>query len=240
VTGAALNCPRCSSAMTSQALEGHHGQPITIDLCLVCQSFWFDAHESLRLSPASTLKLFRIVGDEVAVARPAVSNTPACPRCRTPLRLTRDIQRSTRFEYFNCPRGHGRLTTFFNFLREKNFIRPLSAAQIAELRQNLQTVNCSNCGAPVNVVAGAACTHCSSPLSMLDMEQAGRLVDELRAADRTGAGLDPAMPLELERSRREVHAAFDRFEREPSWFETGGPTDLVGAGLRFVGRWLKG
>ena len=61
------------------------------------------------------------------------------------------MQRSTRFEYFRCPHDHGRLTTFFDFLKEKDFVRPLTPPQIAELRKNIQVVNCSNCGAPIDL-----------------------------------------------------------------------------------------
>ena len=64
------------------------------------------------------------------------------------------MQRATRFSYLHCPNDHGRLTTFFDFLREKDFIRPLTAEQLQELRQNVQTVNCSNCGAPIDVTRG--------------------------------------------------------------------------------------
>jgi len=59
------------------------------------------------------------------------------------------MQRSTRFEYLRCPHDHGRLTTFFDFLKEKDFVRPPTPAQIAKLRDSIQVVNCSNCGAPI-------------------------------------------------------------------------------------------
>jgi hypothetical protein len=155
------------------------------------------------------------------------------------LKPTHDMQRATRFEYLSCPRGHGRLTTFFNFLREKNFIKPLSAAQIAELRKTMAAVNCSNCGAPVDLARGTACAHCGSPLSMLDMAQAERLVGELRQADQTGQPVDPALPLSLARERRDAHAAFDAFEHGRGWMEPVGPGGLVGAGVQFVARWLR-
>jgi len=41
--------------MQEQTLDGHAGRPVAIDLCLPCQSFWFDAHESVRLTQASAL-----------------------------------------------------------------------------------------------------------------------------------------------------------------------------------------
>jgi hypothetical protein len=234
------SCPRCGAPMRHEVLDGHLGRSVSIDLCLSCQAFWFDARESLQLSPSSTLRLFQLIGDVKTAAAPAAQATPACPRCRLRLRLTRDMQRSTRFEYLKCPKDHGRLTTFFNFLREKDFIRPLSAAQLAELRQTMAAVNCSNCGAPVDLAKGSACAHCQSPLSILDMGQAEKLVAQLKDADRTGRGVDPALPMSLIRARRDAHAAFDAFERESGWMTEAGSAGLVGAGVSFVARWLRG
>lgn len=205
-----MDCPRCGSSMQEQTLDGHHGRPVTIDLCAACQSFWFDSHESLGLTPGSTLTLFRIIGEQTARRELTNADVAKCPRCSGRLRLTHDMQHATRFSYLRCPNGHGRLTTFFDFLREKNFIRPLTPQQIAELRRNVQTVNCSNCGGPVDLTTGAACAHCGSPLSMLDMKQAELLVAQLqRAEERENRPVDPALPLELARARREVETAFD-------------------------------
>ena len=228
--------------MTSHALSGHLGRPLSIDLCLGCQAFWFDARESLQLTPASTLKLFQLIGDHLADGRPRSSSLTraACPRCGGALRVTRDMQRNTRFEYLNCPAGHGRLTTFFNFLREKNFVRPLSPDQLAELRKNVHAVNCSNCGAPIDLAARTTCGHCGSALSMLDMTQASRLIEALRAADRAGAPIDPTLPLQLEQTRRQMTLMFEGIERDPSWLQTAASVGLVGAGLGAVARWLRG
>jgi hypothetical protein len=237
-----MTCPRCQAEMTTHTLDAHLGRSVAIDLCLPCQAFWFDARESLQLSPASTLRLFELIGERAAGGGPAAapSGAVACPRCRAPLRRTHDMQRGTRFEYLSCPRGHGRLTTFFNFLREKDFIRPLSAAQLAELRRNLASVNCSNCGAPVNLTTGTACAHCGAPLSMLDLHQAERLVGQLRgAASRPAGAVDPTLPLQLEQVRRNMQASFDSLERDPSWYHTVASAGLVGAGLSAVARWLK-
>ncbi len=232
--------------MVEQTLDAHHGRPVVIDLCHACQSFWFDARESLSLTPGSTLSLFRLIGE--AIGRPADSRADLakCPRCQSRLRRTHDRQRATRFEYLSCPHGHGRLTTFFDFLREKNFIRPLTPEQIAELRRNIQIVNCSNCGGPVDVTTGAACSHCGSPLSMLDMQQAGALVAQLRRADeRTRQPVDPAplyrqtLPLEMARARREVEQAFAGVQGDPLWWRDVTSSGLVAAGLSAVARWLK-
>ncbi|MEZ5320037.1 MAG: zf-TFIIB domain-containing protein [Vicinamibacterales bacterium] len=237
----ATPCPRCGAAMEAVTLDSHLGRPITIDLCQACQAFWFDAQESLRLSPGSTLELFHRIGRDATAAGPAkaVATRPPCPRCGAPLRLTKDMQRNTRFEYDRCPAGHGRLTTFFNFLREKNFVKPMTAAQIAELRRNLRTVNCSNCGAPVDLTAGSICAHCQSPLSILDMTQARALVEQLQAADRQHQTVDPALPLAREQARRETAAAFDAFERDDAWMRDVSAAGLVGAGLQAVARWIN-
>jgi len=226
--------------METHTLDGHLGRPVSIDLCQSCQAFWFDTRESVSLTPGSTLTLFRIIGEHAA--RPQhMADTSTCPRCRVRLRHTHDMQRGTRFQYFACPSGHGRLTSFFDFLKEKNFIRPLSAQQIAELRQNVQTVNCSNCGAPVDLTKGTACAHCRSPLSMLDMTQAEALVAQLQNAEnRTLEPVDPSLPLELARARRDVELSFSRLEGNSAWLGPDSSNDLVWAGLNAIARWMKG
>lgn len=229
--------------MQEHTFDAQLGRSVTIDLCQPCQSFWFDGRESLALTPAATLAVFRIIGERIAAPQLSDADAAKCPRCRGRLRRTADMQRATRFEYFKCPNGHGRLTTFFDFLKEKDFIKPLTPQQIAELRQNVQMVNCSNCGAPIDLARSAACGHCGSPLSMLDMQQAERLVAQLRDADRSGRPIDPALPLNLARARRETEEAFrgipDRTLSADLFFSDVTSTGLVGAGLSALARWLK-
>ena len=86
--------------------------------------------------------------------------------------------RPSGFEYRRCPEEHGRLITFSNFLREKDFIRPMSAAQLDALRKNLQSVNCSNCGAPIDLAKATVCAHCATPLSTLDVGLVNATVGE--------------------------------------------------------------
>ena len=226
--------------MQEESFDARHGRTATIDICHRCQSLWFDALESVSLTPGSTLTLFRTIGEQVARPQRSNADVAKCPRCHGRLRPTHDMQRTTRFQYLRCPNDHGRLITFFDFLREKNFIRPLTPKQIAELRENVGTVNCANCGAPVDLRQGEACAHCGSPLSMLDMQQAGRLVAQLQQAeDRAGRPVDPALPLLLERARRETERAFAGMEHEAVWFKDVASTDLVGAGLSAVARWFR-
>jgi hypothetical protein len=225
--------------MQEHTVDGYHGRPVAIDLCEPCQSFWFDGRESLQLTPAATLSLFRIIGERVAKPRLQDGDVAKCPRCKGRLRRTQDMQRYTRFSYFKCPNDHGRLISFFDFLKEKDFIRPLTPQQLAELRQNVQMINCSNCGAPIDLGKGSACAHCDSPVSMLDMKQAERVVEQLRHADRADKPIDPALPLNLARARREVEMAFSGEPDHRAWFEDVSSNGLVGAGLHVVAQWLK-
>jgi hypothetical protein len=225
--------------MQEHVLDGHLARPVTIDLCLACQSFWFDERESLTLTPGSTLTLFRIIGEHVGQRQASTVDVAKCPRCRARLRRTQDMQRATRFAYFKCPNGHGRLTSFFDFLREKDFIKPLTPQQIAELRRNVQRVNCSNCGGPIDLSKSGACAHCGSPLSMLDMQQAEALVEQLQRADRADGVIDPTLPLQLARARRETEAAFHGLPDDAAWLKDVSSFGLVGAGLSVVARWFQ-
>jgi len=225
--------------MKEHTLGGHLGRSVAIDVCRPCQSLWFDERENLQLTPGATLALFRLIGEHVAKPAGAAADTARCPRCRGRLRKTQDMQRATRFEYLRCPNGHGRLETFFDFLKEKDFVRPLTPAQIAKLRQTIQMVNCSNCGAPIDLARGSDCPHCGSPLSMLDLEQAETLVAQLREADRSDKPVDPALPLALARARREAEQAFADSPRNEVWLEQNLSIGLVGAGLTALIRLLK-
>lgn len=232
-----MECPRCGDSMREEPLGGRHGRSVTIDLCRRCQALWFDGHESLALTPAATLSLFRSIGQQVARPEPRPVDLEKCPRCRARLRITHDRQRTTTFEYRRCPNGHGRFITFYEFLREKDFIRPLTPTQIAELARALDAINCSNCGAPVSLAAGAGCAHCGSPLSMLDLRQAEALIAQLQQADaRANQPVDPLLPLRLEQARRDVESVFAGQPRSVSLDDVR--SGLVGAGLKAPSRLL--
>jgi hypothetical protein len=229
--------------MEEATFDAHLGRRTSIDICHACQSFWFDTHESATLTPGSTLKLFRIIGEKITRPERSNADLAKCPRCKSRLRRTHDLQRTTKFEYLSCPHAHGRLTTFFDFLREKDFIRPLTPQQIEELRRNVGSVNCANCGAPVDVTSGAVCSHCGTPLSMLDLKQAERLVEQLqKAEDRAHQPVDPALPLELERVRRQTERSFAGLQDQDVWslvVSASSDRNLVSAGLSLVARWLN-
>lgn len=147
-----MNCPGCATEMTHLAFEGRLGTTIEIDLCAVCRVIWFDRFEELGLAPGATLKVFGLISEPAGRPTTLFPAALHCPRCNGRLLLTHDMQRSTPFQYWRCDSGHGRLITFVDFLREKDFVRPLTPQQLEELRQNIQTINCSNCGAAINLV----------------------------------------------------------------------------------------
>jgi DNA-directed RNA polymerase subunit RPC12/RpoP len=214
--------------MTTMPLEGHLGTLVPIDVCTACQAFWFDKFESLQLVAGSTLTLMRLIGEHSSSARPSNLKAPRCPRCSTRLLATQDLQGNTRFKYSRC-NAHGRFIGFFDFLKEKNFIRSLSPRQIEDLRRTIQIVNCSNCGAPIDLTTNSACAHCASPISMLDMDQPQQMLAQLRQA---ASRLEPA------RSAPAGETSFMRLEADQDWWQDASSSNLVQAGLNAVVRWL--
>ncbi len=187
-------CPGCSAEMTNIVLDARLGATLAIDLCAICKAIWFDRFEDLQLAPAATLKVFGIISEQSNAASAPLPSVLRCPRCSSRLLHTHDIQRNTPFRYWRCDAGHGRLMTFMDFLRQKDFVRPLSPQQLQELRQNVQTINCSNCGAAVDLAKDSLCKHCGSAVSMLDLQQMTRTIAQLQAAAAGQRPADPAAP----------------------------------------------
>jgi Zn-finger nucleic acid-binding protein len=234
-----LSCPSCRASMTRLAVDRHYGGQVALDLCKPCHGLWFDTGEHLQLAPMATLRLFEIIHESAADRRP-VATRRECPRCRTRLLETHDQQRNTRFRYWRCPRGHGRFIAFFEFLREKDFVRPLDARQLAELRAAVQSVNCSNCGAPIDLATQSSCEYCHTPLAMLDFAQVGRMVKELtesetaRPAPPERAARDAMLALALVRERRQVEASFSEFEQRHDWTSLMGGGGVIESGIAAV------
>jgi hypothetical protein len=189
-----MTCPGCHAEMTNLALEGRLGTPLEIDLCPACRAMWFDQYEDLRMAPAATLKVFRIISEQSAAPAMPLTGALRCPRCQGRLLPTHDLQRTTPFQYWRCDAGHGRLMTYIDFLREKDFVRRLTPQQIDELRKNVQTINCSNCGAAIDLARDSVCAHCGSAISMLDLQQMARTIGQLQTAAAGHAPADPAAP----------------------------------------------
>ena len=156
--------------MDQQTLEGKLRTDIDVDLCFGCHVLWLDKRESLQLSPGGTLDLFRALSEHSDDPRHALKERTQCPRCAAPLKLMHDIGKGGRFSYYRCPSKHGRLTPFSEFLKEKEFVRSLTPLEQKQLAAEVKQVQCSSCGAPVELSEGFACGHCGSPLTVLDPE----------------------------------------------------------------------
>jgi uncharacterized protein YbaR (Trm112 family) len=216
-SGSPACCPGCSAVTQQLQLEGRYGRTVEIDLCRACHALWLDGHEALQLSPGAVLTLVKTLDDPRCDRRPPQAIL-RCPRCRARLKATEDRQRDTRFHYFRCPRDHGRFITFFQFLRARNFVRELTAQELADLRRHLQSVNCSNCGAAVDVARASVCPYCRTPISTIEPGQVRKAIEELQQAETRRHETDPTLPLRLLEERQAVERAF-----APAPGEAGGP-----------------
>ncbi len=225
--------------MKAVELERRPSGTLVVDLCDRCQVLWFDPMESPQLSPAATLELFREINDARPEVRTTLAQSMNCPRCDSLLALTQDLQHTTRFSYYRCPHGHGRLTPFFQFLREKNFIRPIPPEELERLKSLVKVVRCSSCGAPIDLTKSTACEFCRAPISILDPEAASLAVREL--ANIHTAAVPPPQS-DAERAAAGVLAAieFDRaLAREQSQRPEGFAVDLVAVGLSALAGFLS-
>lgn len=230
-----MTCPNCRKEMKDWRLDGRLGAQVTIDVCTGCQAFWFDQHESLQLSPGSTLKLMKFIGEHSSTVKPTLSDVLRCPRCGGKLSPGHDLVRNMRFNYWGCANEHGRFIGFFDFLKEKNFIHALSPQEIQQLRQNVQSVNCCNCGAPVDLQTNSACPYCHSPISMLDMKHQQEMLAQLKEAAEPRPA-DPTLLLKLAHAKMETSGLFE--EDDTEWWEDVRSGDLVQAGLKAIARWI--
>jgi hypothetical protein len=161
----------------------HHGDVI-IDVCWDCHALWFDQYESTSLAPRSVIDLFERIHEHRGKPARPLADSMACPHCRAKLALTQDYMRTNRITYHRCPKGHGRLTTFVQFLREKEFVRSLSQLEIESLKAVVKQVRCSSCGAAVDLARDAACSFCRSPIAVLDALSVEKTLGALGEADR--------------------------------------------------------
>ncbi len=190
-------CPGCGGEMQRLTLDAVLAATVDIDACSACRAFWFDPFESLHLTAASTLKLFRMIA-AAANRQGAPSRELHCPYCSERLVLAHDRQRNVPFQYWRCCREHGRFIGFFDFLKEKNFVVPLTESQIAELRNKAVMIHCSNCGAPIEIAKTSCCSHCGSPLSMLDLPKMAETVEHLQTSARKSEHPPSLVPMHHE------------------------------------------
>jgi hypothetical protein len=135
---------------------------------------------------------------------------------------------STRFSYWRCTKGHGRFTPFVQFLREKDFIRPLRPAELERLKAHIRTIRCSGCGAPVDLARDMVCSFCRAPIEALDPAAVATTLTSLGEA-------------EAKRTTIDVDALSDAIiasHRHPPLQDSGtlavNAGDLIAAGLTIV------
>jgi ribosomal protein L31 len=182
-TAPGVRCGSCHQAMEVLALQSHMGSTVEIDVCWPCHSIWFDNLESVSLSPGSVIELFKRIHEKRDAARNTVSTQPGCPICQRTLALTNDLGKNGRFSYHRCPAGHGRFTSFAQFLREKQFVRTLQPNEIAQMKVSIKQVRCSSCGGPIDLTRDTACTHCGSAISVLDENAVQRALEGLKGKE---------------------------------------------------------
>jgi hypothetical protein len=234
-----IDCPGCSQPMDRLQLERKPLGSVDVDLCVDCQVLWFDAHESLQLTPGSTLRLFEAMQRRTPAQRRPLPDSLPCPRCRFPLVRTQDIQRNTRFSYYRCEAGHGRLTPFVQFLREKDFLRPLPAAELERLKAQVRTIRCSSCGAPIDLAADTVCRYCRAPIVVLDPEAVRKTVQTLAQQEKARTTVDVVALvdglLEAQRHQRDLDR---RYPAERA--DAGIGVDLVELGLTALTALFRG
>jgi hypothetical protein len=236
--------------MKAEALERHDHGTVDVELCFVCDCIWFDHAASMELAPSAVISLFKEIHAHRDATRQPLASRMACPRCGDALVESYDLTKAGRFSYFRCVRGDGRFTPFFQFLREKQFVRSLTPAEIQRVRAQVRQVQCSQCGAPINLELGTECKYCHAPLSLLDpdaVEKAVRIWSELQ--DRQNRSPTPAAVTEaLMRVQDGVawHAP-SRAMRQSEAAKTSGASvgglesgiDLIRRGIHLLGGLLE-
>ena len=194
---------------------------------------WLDSRESIHLSPRGTIDLFRLLHEHGDDPRHTVARAQACPHCGARLNLLHDIGKGGRFSYYACPEWHGRLTPFSEFLKEKQFVRALSPMEREKVKAQLKQVQCSGCGAPVDLVGGFECGHCGSPITVLDAEAVEQTIrdlekrDEQRSAHPEETRLRAAALASIEATRTDPDGLYRSFGASRHAGGRGLATDLL-------------
>ncbi|MBL8512349.1 MAG: hypothetical protein JNJ55_00015 [Betaproteobacteria bacterium] len=226
-----ISCGSCRAPMEVLALTNHLGGAVEIDVCWPCHLIWFDNLESTSLSAGSVIDLFKRIHEARDKGRNTVSMTPSCPMCARGLSLTSDLTRSGRFTYHRCPTGHGRMTSFAQFLREKQFVRNLQPTELAQMKLTIKQIRCSSCGGPIDLTNDTACTHCGSAISVLDEAAVNKALQGLQ---QKGVARNTVDPVKMGEAILDAQRAPPRTET-PWWNQPvrqgGGIADLVDIGI---------
>ena len=173
---AATDCGNCRRPMRRIALGGHYGRSVELDLCDACDLVWFDGVETANLSGPGMLTLVGEMARAYAVPHETLRADPACPRCATALRAVHNRSRWGPTLQLDCPRGHGTLQSFEQFLHEKGLLRAMTQRDRAELLAERGRIHCVNCGGTIGV-EDVRCSWCRTAPALLDVARLARAFD---------------------------------------------------------------
>jgi hypothetical protein len=233
--------------MQTRDFEQNYRGSVRVEFCLVCAGIWFDHLASVQLAPAAVIELFKQIHSRAEAPQQPLAQQLSCPRCGDALELGHDLSKSGRFSYFRCLRGDGRFTPFIQFLREKQFVRSLTTAEIARVRSQVRQINCSECGAPIDLEHASDCQYCHAPIAFLDPDAVEKAVKMWSDADhRRHLGPTPqALGDVLQRiqfSHAPSAAAPDAHLGNLllAGMAAGAGLDLVSLGIHAIGRLFEG
>lgn len=241
-------CPSCRQPMQNVPLGGIHGTTVVLDICYACQGIWFDPQENLKLSPAAVVELFRLLHTHRDAPRNPLAQKMACPHCRHTLVSGFDVVKTGRYITYRCPQRHGRFSTFASFMIEKGFVRQLTPAEIDDMAQRMAIIQCSSCGASVDLRKDHACPHCRSAFSLLDPQAVERALQGYARATQKNHSppisttihppdlADALMMLERDREKAQREAKAQGSIFLPG--DTSPPIDLWGIGVAMVWKML--
>ena len=148
-----------------------------------------------------------------------------------------DSTRNGRFAYSRCPQHHGRYSAFSAFMIEKGFVRQLNGAEVAELARQVQTIRCSGCGAPVDIRREHVCTHCRSPIVILDPDAVQQALENFGEKAIRQEHIDPHAVADALVANERAKSLSAR-EKRNGWLEDD-ISDLVLGGIETVWKLLR-
>lgn len=215
---------------------------VEIDFCFGCQGLWFDHQENLKLAPAAIAEMFKVMHSHRDDRHHPLAGTLQCPQCHGRLAQGFDVVRSGRYITHRCESRHGRFSSFSSFMIEKGFVRQLTRPEIADIAKKVGTIHCSSCGAPVDLRKEDACSHCRSPLSLLDPQAVEKALQTYANAPSRSSPQGWGSPTDVADVIVSMERERSRSLREDPRHATSGPAagflgvDLFSAGLVLFSR----
>ena len=223
--------------MQVHTLPAVYNGEVEIDFCFDCHGIWFDQLENLRLAPEAVATMFKEMHRHRDAPLVPLAQHLNCPQCHGRLQQGFDVVRSGRFITHRCESRHGRFSSFSSFMIEKGFVRQLTRPEIADIARKVGVINCSGCGAPVDLRKEDACSHCRSALSLLDpqaVERAMQTYANASSRPANGTTVDVADAL-VAMARERSHAQRAEMSSPHTGFVNAAITvDLFSVGLSLL------